>query len=111
MGGGRGLFFDVFTSGLHVILTTGSAQHSYGVLIDAAELRHFIMTEVSISSETQALSFVFFCGTTADLGSLFVIFFGETFKCITQGHHDLPFDHSNLVLGHPGWGSTHCDLG
>ena len=49
----EGLFFDVFTSGLHVILTTGSAQHSYGVHIDAAELRHFIMTEVSISLETQ----------------------------------------------------------
>ena len=46
--------------GLHVILTTRSTQHSYGVRIDAAELRHFIMTEVSISSETQALSFVFF---------------------------------------------------
>ena len=46
--------FDVFARGLHVILTTGSTQHSYGVRIDAAELRHFIMTEVSISSETQA---------------------------------------------------------
>ena len=57
---GGGLFFDVFTRGLHVILTTRSTQHSYGVRIDAAELRHFIMTEVSISSETQALSFVFF---------------------------------------------------
>ena len=32
--GGGGLFFDVFTSGLHVILTTGSTQHFYGVRIE-----------------------------------------------------------------------------
>ena len=56
---------------------------------------------------------VFFCGTTAargpDLGSLSLIFFWETLKCIVQGHHHFPFDPSILVK--PGSGSTHCDLG
>ena len=44
-----------------------------------------------------------------DIGSLSLIFFWETLKCIEQGHHHFPFDPSILV--NPGFGSTHCDLG
>ena len=46
---------ELFFFRMHVILTTGSTQHFYGVRIDAGERKHFITTGVvSICAKTQA---------------------------------------------------------